>query len=124
MAGASFVYRKRPIVEIYKLTLVPCTFFIDRFDGMMKYVPLNNPKIAQVERRLFGNDRKLNTAGKIAGQMCQAFEEAHGKVSYVVVPYTKDKDGNWEKLGRDFHNYFENNRWKIYRNAQGTLDEI
>lgn len=111
-------------MEIYKLTLVPCILFIDRFDGLTKYVPLNNPKIAQVEKRLFGKDRELKTAGKIAGQMCQEFEEAHGKVSYVVVPYTKDKDGNWEKLGRDYHNYLENKQWKIYRNAQGTLDEI
>lgn len=111
-------------MEIYKLTLVPCTLFIDRLDGEMKYVPLNNPKIAQVERRLFGDERDINTAGKIARQMCQDFEEAHGKVSYVVVPYTKDKDGNWEKLGRGYYNYLENKRWKIYRNAQGTLDEI
>lgn len=106
------------------MTLVPCTLFIDRFDGRMKYVPLNNPKIERMERRLFGNDRKLNAAGKIAGQMCQAFEETYDKVSYAVVPYTKDKDGNLEKLNNDYYNYLENKRWKIYRNAQGNLNEI
>lgn len=111
-------------MEIHKLTLVPCTLFVDRFDGLMKYVPLNNPKIAQVEKRLFGDERKLDTAGKIAGQMCRDFEEAYGKVSYVIVPYTKDKDGNLEKLGKGYYNYLQYRGWKIYRNAQGTPDEI